>query len=109
MSRATTPLISYKRLEQIGVARVTVPRLISASAIAGMTLGLQALLDCVDQDVMTERPDLVASMEEITALVGYEKVAKLEEEFMLEEDIRERYADGKPQYWSGKKSDNTKL
>jgi 2-methylisocitrate lyase-like PEP mutase family enzyme len=100
MSRATTPLIPYKRLEQIGVARVTVPRLVPAAAIAGMARGLQALLDSVDQDAITERPDLVANMEQITGLIGYENVARLEEEFMLEEDRRERYGDGRPQYWS---------
>jgi 2-methylisocitrate lyase-like PEP mutase family enzyme len=100
MSRATTPLIPYKRLEQIGVARVTVPRLVPAAAIAGMTHGLQALLDSLDQDTVKERPDLVASMEQITGLIGYEKVAALEEEFMLEEDRRERYGEERPQYWS---------
>ncbi len=102
MSRATTPLLSYKRLENIGVARVTVPRLIPAAAIAGMTKGLQALLDSLGEDKVTERPELVANMDQITGLVGYEHIAKLEEEFMLEEDRRERYADGKPQYWSDK-------
>lgn len=102
MSRATTPLIPYKRLEQIGVARVTVPRLVPAAAIAGMTKGLQALLDSAAQDAVAERPDLVANMEEITGLIGYEKVAALEEAFMLEEDIRQRYEDGRPQYWSDK-------
>lgn len=102
MSRATTPLIPYKRLEEIGVARVTVPRLVPAAAIAGMTRGLQALLDSVGQEAVTERPDLVANMEQITSLIGYEDVAKLEEEFMLEEDLVERYAEGRPQYWSTK-------
>lgn len=102
MSRATTPLIPFKRLEQIGVARVTVPRLVPAAAIAGMTRGLQALLDSVDKDPVSERPDLVASMEQITGLIGYEKVAELEEAFMLEEDIRQRYAQGRPQYWADK-------
>ena len=102
MSRATTPLIPYKRLEQIGVARVTVPRLVPAAAIAGMTRGLQALLESVDQDTVTERPDLVANMEQITGLIGYEKVAELEQAFMLEEDIQRRYEDGRPKYWSDK-------
>lgn len=102
MSRATTPLIPYKRLEQIGVARVTVPRLVPAAAIAGMTKGLQALLDSVGQGALTERPDLVANMEEITGLIGYEKVAALEEAFMLQEDIQQRYEDGRPRYWSDK-------
>ncbi|MBE0548056.1 MAG: isocitrate lyase/PEP mutase family protein [Rubrivivax sp.] len=100
MSRATTPLIPYKRLEQIGVARVTVPRLVPAAAIAGMTRGLQALRDSLEADTITERPDLVATMDQITGLIGYETVAKLEEAFMLEEDMRQRYGEERPKYWS---------
>ncbi len=102
MGRATTPLIPYRRLEAIGVARVTVPRLVTGAAIAGMTRGLQALQDSIDEDVVTERPDLVANMDQITSLIGYEDVARLEEQFMLEEDRKERYGEGRPQYWSDK-------
>lgn len=100
MSRATTPLISFRRLEEIGVKRVTMPRLIPAAAIAGMTKALQALKDNLGADKVVERPDLVANMDEITSLVGYARIAELEEQFMLEEDRVGRYGDAKPQYWS---------
>jgi 2-methylisocitrate lyase-like PEP mutase family enzyme len=95
MSRATTPLIPYSRLEKIGVRRVTVPRLVPASAIAGMTRGLQALKDSLGSETVVERPDLVATMDEITGLIGYDEVARLEEAFMLDEDLRQRYGDGR--------------
>jgi 2-methylisocitrate lyase-like PEP mutase family enzyme len=100
MSRATTPLIPYKRLEAMGVKRVTVPRLVPAAAIAGMMRGLEALRASMESETLTERPDLVANMEQITGLIGYEQVAQLEEAFMLEEDLRQRYGDDKPKYWS---------
>ncbi len=100
MSRATTPLIPYQRLERMGVKRVTVPRLMTASAISGMTRGLEALQRCIADESTPERPDLVASMDEITGLIGYEQVAQLEEAFMLEQDKQQRYGDTPPQYWS---------
>jgi hypothetical protein len=34
-------------------------------------------------------------MDEITGLIGYDEVARLEEAFMLDEDLRQRYGDGR--------------
>ncbi len=83
--RSTTPLISAKRLQEIGVGAVIYPRLVTAGAIAGMTKALEALSEAVASDDIVERPDLVASFDEILGLTKFEFLSGLEQ----------RYATGK--------------
>ena len=83
--RSTTPLISAKRLQEIGVGAVIYPRLVTAGAIAGMTKALEALSEAVASDDIVERPDLVASFDEILDLTKFEFLSELEQ----------RYATGK--------------
>jgi 2-methylisocitrate lyase-like PEP mutase family enzyme len=97
-SRPTTPLVPLKRLKEIGVARVSCPRMLTAAAIAGMRKALEQMKWCIETGELADRPDLLASMEEITALAGYEKVDRLEREFVLEEDLERRYGTGERSY-----------
>tara|TARA_B100000676_G_scaffold208735_1_gene204954 strand:+ start:665 stop:1561 length:897 start_codon:yes stop_codon:yes gene_type:complete len=83
--RSTTPLISAKRLQEIGVGAVIYPRLVTAGAISGMTKALEALSEAVASDDIVERPDLVASFHEILDLTKFEFLGELEQ----------RYATGK--------------
>ena len=46
-SRPTTPLMSLKRLAEIGVRRVTLPRMLPAAAIMGMTRALEVMKEVV--------------------------------------------------------------
>ena len=48
--RLTTPVVSVKRLAQIGVARVTYSRMLTGAAIKGMKNALQAFKDNLDSD-----------------------------------------------------------
>ena len=57
--RSTTPLISAKRLQEIGVGAVIYPRLVTAGAIAGMTKALEALSEAIAFDDIVERPDFL--------------------------------------------------
>ncbi len=103
-SRPTTPLIPLKRLGELGVARVSCPRMLTAAAIMGMRKALEQMKQCIESGESADRPDLLASMEDITALAGYDKVDALEEQFALPEDLDRRYGvargyvvkDGKP-------------
>jgi 2-methylisocitrate lyase-like PEP mutase family enzyme len=92
-SRPTTPLVPLKRLKELGVARVSCPRMLTAAAISGMRKALEQMRWCMDTGEIADRPDLLASMEEVTSLAGYETVDRLEQEFTLDEDLERRYGD----------------
>jgi 2-methylisocitrate lyase-like PEP mutase family enzyme len=94
-SRPTTPMIPLKRLKEMGVARVSCPRLLTAAAISGMKKALEEMQRCMANGESADRPDLLAGMEEITALAGYDRIDALEEAFSLEEDLQKRYGDAK--------------
>ena len=90
-SRPTTPLVPLKRLKALDVARVSCPRMLTAAAIMGMRKALEQMKQCMETGESADRPDLLAGMEEITALAGYDKVDALEEMFALPEDLERRY------------------
>ena len=94
-SRPTTPLVPLKRLKELGVARVSCPRMLTAAAIAGMRKALEQMQWCIETGEIADRPDLLASMEDITSLMNYESVDALEEAFSLAEDLEQRYGDQK--------------
>jgi 2-methylisocitrate lyase-like PEP mutase family enzyme len=96
--RPTSPLIRLKRLKELGVARVSAPRMLTAAAISGMRKALQVMQQCMTTGELADRPDLLASMEEITGLFDYEKIAALENEFSLEEDLERKYRDRERSY-----------
>ena len=90
-SRPTTPPLPLARLKALGVARASCPRMLTAAAISGMKKALEQMRWCMETGEAADRPDLLASMEEITALAGYERIDALEQEFSLEEDLERRY------------------
>jgi 2-methylisocitrate lyase-like PEP mutase family enzyme len=85
-SRPTTPLIPLSRLKALGVARVSLPRMLPAAAISGMRKALEAMQQCIATGELVDRPDLAASMEDITQLMGYARVSALEGELLRGED-----------------------
>jgi len=93
-SRPTTPIVPVRRLARIGVARVSYSRMLTAAAIAGMKHALEAFRDRLDSDKQTERPDLLASMDEITELMGYAQINELESQLLLEEQLDRKYGSG---------------
>jgi 2-methylisocitrate lyase-like PEP mutase family enzyme len=86
-SRPTTPLLSPKRMRELGIARASMPRMMSAAALAGMKAALSLLKRSIETGELVDRPDLLVSMEEITALVGYERINRLERELTTEEEL----------------------
>lgn len=90
-SRPTTPLVPLARLKALGVARVSCPRMLTAAAISGMRKALEQMRWCIETGEAADRPDLLAGMEEITALAGYDRIDALEQQFSLEEDLARRY------------------
>lgn len=78
-SRPTTPLIAISRLEAMGVARVSLPRMLPAAAISAMRQALQLMRESVESGVAMDRPDLLVGVDEIMKLVGDDRVTRLEE------------------------------
>jgi 2-methylisocitrate lyase-like PEP mutase family enzyme len=97
-SRPTSPLIPLRRLKELGVARVSCPRMLTASALSGMRKALEVMKQSIETGDAVDRPDLAVSIEDITDLMGYPRIAELERAFMLEEDLERRYRDDTRDY-----------
>ena len=97
-SRPTTPLIPVKRLAEIGVARVTMARMLPSAALMGMHKALELMRDHVETGTLHDRPDLLYGMEEITDLMGYSKIAELEAQFLPDEQLERKYGAEKVDY-----------
>jgi 2-methylisocitrate lyase-like PEP mutase family enzyme len=97
-SRPTTPLIPLGRLKALGVARVSLPRLLPAAALSGMRKALEVMKQCIASGELADRPDLLDGMEDITRLMNYERVAALEAELLRPEDLERKYGSGSHDY-----------
>lgn len=89
--RPTTPLIPLPRLREIGVRRVSLPRMLPAAAILGMQRALAAMREVVDTGVPQNRPDLLASIDDIWGLMGFAQAQALERELLTLEQFEDRY------------------
>ena len=97
-SRPTSPLIPLRRLKELGVARVSCPRMLTAAALSGMRNALEAMKHGMETGDAVERPDLAVGIEDITDLMGYPRIAELEQAFMLEEELERRYREDTRDY-----------
>lgn len=80
-NRPTTPLIPVKRLEELGVKRVTLPRLLPAAALMAMENALSILKDVVDSGETADRPDLLYGIDDIWALMGQPEIKAMEQRY----------------------------
>jgi 2-methylisocitrate lyase-like PEP mutase family enzyme len=67
--RATTPLISPRTLERMGVAVVIYPRMLTTAAVRGMQRALEAFDHSLASDAVVEAPDLQVSFEFVNELM----------------------------------------
>lgn len=79
--RGTTPLVPACRLEQLGVAVVIYPRLLTSAALRGMSVALDALGEAVRADTVVERPGLQLSFEDLNDLMGLGGFTALEQRY----------------------------
>lgn len=77
-NRPTTPLIPLPRLKEIGVKRVSLPRMLPAAAIHGMRQALQVMQGVITTGEPADRPDLLVGIEDIMELMGYEQMRAME-------------------------------
>lgn len=90
-SRPTTPLIPVKRLKELGVRRVSVPRMLPAAALKAMENALALLRHTLETGEVVDRPDLLFSIDDIKTLMDYETLERLEEELLLPEQLFRKY------------------
>ncbi|MET4806937.1 isocitrate lyase/PEP mutase family protein [Limibacillus sp. MBR-115] len=86
-ARPTTPLISVKRLAELGVKRVTLPRMLPAAAIMAMKQALQIFQDATQAGETVDRRDLLVGIDDIWELIGQPQVKELEKRYMTLEGI----------------------
>ncbi|MFT4014446.1 MAG: isocitrate lyase/PEP mutase family protein [Paracoccus sp. (in: a-proteobacteria)] len=81
-SRPTTPLIPVARLAELGVKRVTLPRMLPAAAVLAMRKALVAMTQSRESLEPVDRSDLLTDIDDIWSLMGENDVAALEERYM---------------------------
>jgi 2-methylisocitrate lyase-like PEP mutase family enzyme len=93
-SRPTTPLMSLKQLAAIGVRRVTLPRMLPAAAIMGMTRALDVMKEVAATGTPVDRPDLAVGIEDIMRLMDYDEMRELERRLLTTETLEAKYGTG---------------
>ena len=82
-TRKTTPLMTPKELEALGVAVVSYPRLLTTAALRGMMNAMAVFKEeVVEKHRLVERTDLQVSFEEINDLMGMAELDELERRFI---------------------------
>ena len=66
LTRGTTPLIHPKRLQEIGVSMVSYPRLMSTSAVKGMSNAMVAFSQMLESEQTTENQIFLCHLKSIT-------------------------------------------
>ncbi len=95
--RSTTPLLSAAQLQDLGVAVVIYPRLLTACALRGMQQGLALLKQSVDSGKVVDRPDALVSFEELHEIMAMHDIEDLEQRFLTTSQLEAKYgAGGKP-------------
>lgn len=85
-ARSTTPLITPAKLQAMGVAAVSYPRLLSTSAVRGMINGLDAFDAMVKANEPIDRPDLCVGFDELNEMLGVDFLDELEDRYALSSD-----------------------
>jgi 2-methylisocitrate lyase-like PEP mutase family enzyme len=89
--RSTTPLLSARQLQDLGVGVVIYPRLLTSAAIMGMKNALAALDGSLASGRPVDRPDLLVSFEELNDLLGMPELQRLEQRYLTPEQRRAKY------------------
>ncbi len=89
--RSTTPLLSPRQMEDLGVAVAIFPRLLTSTAIQGMKNGLAVLHQIMETGEVIERPDLAVSFEELNELVGFEELQAIEKRYLTPDQMAKKY------------------
>jgi len=89
--RSTTPLLSARQLEDLGVAAVIFARMLTTAAIQGMKNALDAFQQSLDGGRVVERPELLVSFDEVNQLTGLDQLMSIERSFVPEGRLGAKY------------------
>jgi len=78
IERGTTPLVTPRRLQALGVATVSYARMLTSAALRGMINALEAFAPTIAADAPTQRPDLLVPFGELNELMGLKQLEQLE-------------------------------
>ncbi len=78
IERGTTPLVTPKQLEALGVATVSYARMLTSAALRGMINALEAFAPTITADAPVQRPDLLVPFGELNELMGLNELEALE-------------------------------
>ena len=92
-ARSTTPLLSARQLQDLGVATVSYPRLLTSAAIQGMKNALAALGEQLELRAVVERPELQVSFQELNDLMGLGELKDLERRFLTQTQLQKKYGE----------------
>ena len=90
-SRPTTPLIPLPRLRELGVRRISLPRMLPAAAINAMSKALELMRQVIETGEPIDRPDLLAGIDDIMVLMGYAEARALEQQLLTVEGYEAKY------------------
>jgi hypothetical protein len=93
--RSTTPLLSAKQLQDLGVSVVIYPRMLTACALMGMRRGLELLQQSLDSGEVVDRPDALVSFEELHGIMGMHEIEDMEQRFLTPEQLETKYGHGR--------------
>src|SRR5438445_6105472 len=93
--RSTTPLLSAKQLQDLGVSVVIYPRLLTACALQGMKNGLQLLQQSLASGKVVDRPDALVSFEELHDIMGMHEIEEMEQRYLTREQLEAKYGRGR--------------
>jgi PEP phosphonomutase and related enzymes len=92
--RSTTPLLSATQLEELGVAVVIYPRLLTSCALQGMKTGLELLGQSLRSGEPVDRPDVAMGFEELNDIMGMGRIRELEERYLTASQKAAKYGAG---------------
>lgn len=89
--RPTTPLIPLPKLKEMGVKRISLPRMLPAAAIMGMRTALEVMREVIETGEPQHRPDILVGIEDIMDLMDYKTARALEAELLTVESMEAKY------------------
>ena len=79
--RSTTPLLTAKQLQDMGVAMVTYPRMLTSAAVHGMLTALAAFKEGAFAEAPVARPELQVNFQQLSELMGLPALDAMEEKY----------------------------
>ncbi|HXF55880.1 MAG TPA: oxaloacetate decarboxylase [Hyphomicrobiaceae bacterium] len=86
IERGTTPLLTPRQLQDLGVAVVSYSRMLTSSALRGMMNALDAFAETIDAPTPRQRPDLMVPFGKLNELMGLAALDELEKRWTSRRD-----------------------